>query len=111
MAFCQWGCNWVCQPPPQLRGVGIYSHGCKQGCFQPPGRVELPGLTFRTRRSYGRAGDTTALCWECRQEPGSLPVVPQWPAGDGAIAFYPADWFGNLYKTAPGLGVDVVVGL
>ena len=25
----------VCQPPLQLRGVGIYSHGCKQGCFQP----------------------------------------------------------------------------
>ena len=40
-----------------------------------------------------------------------MPVVPQWPAGDGAIPFYPADWFGNLYKTAPGLGVDVVVGL
>ena len=52
-----------------------------------------------------------ASVWECRQEPGSLPVVPQWSAGDGAIAFHPADWFGNLYKTAPGLGVDVVVGL
>ena len=36
MAFCQRVCNWVCQPPLQLRGVGIYSHGCKQGCFQPP---------------------------------------------------------------------------
>ena len=39
MAFCQGVCNWVCQPPLQLRGVGIYSHGCKQGCLQPPGRV------------------------------------------------------------------------
>ena len=36
MAFCQGFCNWVFQPPLQLRGVGIYSHGCKQGCFQPP---------------------------------------------------------------------------
>ena len=36
MAFCQRFCNWVCQPPLQLRGVGIYSPGCKQGCFQPP---------------------------------------------------------------------------
>ena len=26
----------VYQPPPQLRGVRIYRHGCKQGCFQPP---------------------------------------------------------------------------
>ena len=36
MAFCQRFYNWVFQPPLQLRGVGIYSHGCKQGCFQPP---------------------------------------------------------------------------
>ena len=35
MAFCQRLCNRVFQPPLQLRGVGIYSHGCKQGCFQP----------------------------------------------------------------------------
>ena len=39
MAFCHVLCNRVFQPPHQLRGVGIYSHGCKQGCFQPPGRV------------------------------------------------------------------------
>ena len=36
MAFCQGLCNRVSQPPLQLRGVWIYSHGCKQGCFQPP---------------------------------------------------------------------------
>ena len=43
MAFCQEFCNWIFQPPLQLQEVGIYSHGCKQGCFQPPGRV---GLTW-----------------------------------------------------------------
>ena len=26
MAFCQRFCNWVCQPPLQLRGVAVYSH-------------------------------------------------------------------------------------
>ena len=36
MAFCQGLCNRISQPPLQLRGVGIYSHGCKQGCLQPP---------------------------------------------------------------------------
>ena len=35
MDFCQRLGNWSFQPPLQLRGVGIYSHGCKQGCFQP----------------------------------------------------------------------------
>ena len=35
MGFCQRRCNRVFQPLFQLRGVGIYSHGCKQGCFQP----------------------------------------------------------------------------
>ena len=36
MDFCQRFCNRVFQPPVQLRGEGVYSHGCKQGCFQPP---------------------------------------------------------------------------
>ena len=68
MAFCQRLCNRVFQPPLQLRGVRIYSHGCKQGCFQPPGRVGLPGLALRTRRSYGRADGTAAPWW--RSTPG-----------------------------------------
>ena len=55
MAFCQGFCNWVFQPPFQLRGVGIYSHGCKQGLFSShDGRV---GLTLGLR--YGR-GDHAA---------------------------------------------------
>ena len=33
--FCQGSCNRSFQPPLQLRGEGIYSPGCKQGCFQP----------------------------------------------------------------------------
>ena len=32
---CQGEINQVFQPPPELRQGGIYSHGCKQGCFQP----------------------------------------------------------------------------
>ena len=36
------------------------------------------------------------------QEPGSLPVVPQWPTGDGAIPFYPADWFRNRTRLPRG---------
>ena len=50
MEFCQGSCHRVFQPPFQLRGEGIYSHGCKQGCFQPPlprgsGLVRRSGLT------------------------------------------------------------------
>ena len=62
MAFCQRFCNWVCQPPLQLRGVGIYSHGCKQGCFQPcrpsgpdPGRL-LDFAIMQQGRWYRVAG-------------------------------------------------------
>ena len=36
MGFCQGFCDRSFQPPTQLRGVRIYSHGWKQGCFQPP---------------------------------------------------------------------------
>ena len=33
--FCHRLCKRSFQPPLQLRGWWIYSHGCKQGCFQP----------------------------------------------------------------------------
>ena len=74
MAFCQRSCKRVCQPPLQLRDEGIYSHGCKQGCFQPPGRRSLPGLAFQTRRSCGRAYGTTASWWR-NKSGASRPVV------------------------------------
>ena len=52
MAFCQ-GVLQLGLPAThsELRGVGINSHGCKQGCFQPPG----PGGSDPSRRS-GFAG-------------------------------------------------------
>ena len=53
--FCQGLCKRGFQPPTQLRGVGISSHGCKQGCFQPciPG---AGGLTKLWERPAGRPG-------------------------------------------------------
>ena len=55
MGFCQGSCNRSFQPPFQLLGVGIYSHGCKQGCFQPP---------------LGQPADASegAAVWDCPQD-------------------------------------------
>ena len=44
MTFCQALCNWVFQPPLQLWGVGIYSHGCKQGLFPATPLIEQQTL-------------------------------------------------------------------
>ena len=58
MAFCQRCCNWVFQPPTQLRQGGIYSRWLETGLFPAMTAVWLwPGLALRTRRSCGRAAD------------------------------------------------------
>ena len=122
MAFCQWGCNWVCQPPLQLLGVGIYSHGCKQGCFQPP----RPGGSDPSRRSgfgghapgpmvqqhnggkvHPRLGCGRTLSgWNEVYEPAILwgggsagcPGLrpPKWKGGPAALGLAPA-WLGTRW--------------
>ena len=62
---CQGEINRVFQPPPELRQGGIPSRGRKQGCFQPPGQMGLPGLAFRTWRSCGRADSAATIWWRC----------------------------------------------
>ena len=70
MGFCQGFCNRVFQPPLQLRGVGIYSHGCKQGLFPAMSAGWVwSGSAFRTWRSSGRADGTAAPWW--RSTPGA----------------------------------------
>ena len=108
MAFCQRLCNRVFQPPLQLRGVGIYSHACKQGCFQPcRPDGSGPGLVLRTRRSCGRTDGTAATWW--RSTPGASPPAG-WNEGyepailwggdsadsPAALGFGPA-WFGTRW--------------
>ena len=74
IGFCQRFCNRVFQPPLQLRGVGIYSHGCKQGCFQPPigqpagasGRAAVSDLS----QDFGGQGGVAA---GTDSTPGSVP--------------------------------------
>ena len=61
MAFCQGVCNWVCQPPLQLRGVGIYSHGCKQGCFQPPPLADREPIAIRAFWKHARKAEAVGL--------------------------------------------------
>ena len=90
MGFCQGSCNRSFQPPFQLLGVGIYSHGCKQGCFQPP-IVQPAGASERAAVSdwpqdFGVQGGVAA---GTDGTPGSLylsasPAPWPWPvAGSG----------------------------
>ena len=95
MDFCQRFCNRVCQPPVQLRGVGIYSHGCKQGCFQPPRPGGVAGAGVRTRRSCGRAGGTAAPWWR-----GTPEVSPPSGWNEG---YEPAILWGGGRADCPGL--------
>ena len=92
---CQGEINRVFQPPPELRQGGIPSRGRKQGCFQPPGQMGLPGLAFRTWRSCGRAGGTAAPWWR-----GTPEVSP--PSGWNE-AYEPAILWGGGRADCPGL--------
>ena len=80
MAFCQGVCNWVCQPPLQLRGVGIYSHGCKQGCFQPPGPGGVAGADV----------PDSAIMWQGRWYSSTMVVI--YTRGESAR------WLGSQYE-------------
>ena len=66
IGFCQRFCNRFFQPPLQLRRVGIYSYGCKQGCFQPP-RPSGSGPGLRSGLGFQAAG------WQ--STPGALRPV------------------------------------
>ena len=72
MGFCQRLCNRVSQPPHQLRGVGIYSHGCKKGCFQTwrPGGSD-PG--WRDGLGDYAAGPMVQLRQDWRSTPVASP--------------------------------------
>ena len=76
MVFCQGSCNWVFQPPPQLRGVGIYSHGDRVGLTRADaelrGKWVLKGESALVDSSSPRHGDKasyyTAVCLETGEE-------------------------------------------
>ena len=76
MVFCQGSCNRVFQPPPQLRGVGIYSHGGRVGLTRADaelrGKWVLKGESALVDSSSPRHGDKasyyTAVCLETGEE-------------------------------------------
>ena len=76
MAFCQGLCNWVFQPPIQLRGVGISSHGDRVGLTRADaelrGKWVLKGESALVDSSSPRHGDKasyyTAVCLETGEE-------------------------------------------
>ena len=109
MGFCQGFCKWVFQPPRQLRDGGIYSHGCKQGCFQPwrpgaarpepvsiapktrhPSREQLPRIPGACRQRRCGPGAITDLygrsCHRIRQE-GFLLAIIVTASGTGAFDY------------------------
>ena len=76
MAFCQGLCNRVLQPPYQLRGVGIYSHGDRvcltRADAELRGKWVLKGESALVDSSSPRHGDKasyyTAVCLETSEE-------------------------------------------
>ena len=81
------------QPPRQLRGVGIYRHGCKQGCFQPP-PVQPVGASERAAvldcpHDFGGQGGVAA---GADSTPGSL-----------YLSASPAPWAGCRAGSVPGV--------
>ena len=88
---CQGVINWVCQPPLQLRGVGIYSHGCKQGLFPAtwrPGGIAWVGVPDSAIMRQGGWYSSTMVAMytrACRRAtpPGGWNDDP-WPKRSGS---------------------------
>ena len=93
MAFCQRFCKRVCQPPVQLRGVWVYSHGCKQGCFQPwrpcelePGRWPSRRAGLGDHKAVGRYSNTKVAKYtrgESARTGGKIFFADEGPLPDG----------------------------
>ena len=79
MAFCQGLCKRVFQPPFQLRGVGIYSHGCKQGLFPAmrPGAVAWADVPDLAVMWHGRRAVGQQCCGTEPAAPGGQPQNQQ----------------------------------